>query len=71
MVMLTMIVRIFCVLLRALERESEVSRKAKAAAGKAKQAMAKVESEYNVGQRAKNAARKTVGAETAKAAEKV
>lgn len=71
---------------RALERDSEVSRKAKVAAGKAKEAMQKFDSEFSVSQRAKEAARRTTGAaqqtsrdlgvsdkaaEAAKAAEKV
>lgn len=47
---------------RALEREFELSRKAKKAAGKAKQAVQKVDSEYSVRQRAKEAARRTVRA---------
>eukprot|EP00903_Cladosiphon_okamuranus_P020537 g18851.t1 len=47
---------------QALEREFELSRKAKLAAGKAKQAVQKVDSEYSVRQRAKEAARRTVRA---------
>eukprot|EP00752_Nemacystus_decipiens_P012517 g11086.t1 len=47
---------------QALEREFELSRKAKTAAGNAKQAVQKVDLEYSVRQRAKDAARKTVRA---------
>ncbi|CAB1115723.1 unnamed protein product [Ectocarpus sp. CCAP 1310/34] len=47
---------------QALEREFELSRKAKTAAGKAKQAVQKVDTDYSVRQRAKEAAKRTVRA---------
>ncbi|CBJ27131.1 hypothetical protein Esi_0055_0104 [Ectocarpus siliculosus] len=47
---------------QALEREFELSRKAKTAAGKAKQAVQKVDTDYSVRHRAKEAARRTARA---------
>lgn len=52
-----------CFCFRDLERKFEVPTKLKAATGRAKQAAQKIDSQFGVSQRAKEAATRTVGAE--------